>query len=350
MRRGVRTHALAPLVALLTTTAPARAELSADAIGRGIEADDGLHTVRADETLSAIAARYGVSLERLLEQNPELDPDRIRPGQTIRLGEEHRVVHYTVKPGDTLGAVARRFDVSVDELVRSHPGLRPERLRAGQTLRVRTGIPASVSRSVGKPHQGRLIQARRLPLHPGWVIRDRERAWGTDETVDALVGAIDELQSAHPRAPRIEVHDLSFRDGGPIDDHRSHESGRDADLALFQKRCAGGVCAFRRATPNGLDVERQWTLLHHLLREGEVEAVFLDYRLQRPLYEHARSHGATADELGRWFQYPRGQGSPLGIIRHARNHADHLHVRFTCHASDGECESLRPLLTRHASR
>jgi murein endopeptidase len=182
------------------------------------------------------------------------------------------------------------------------------------------------------------------------VIRDRDRAWGTDETVDALVEAIDALRAAHPRAPRLEVHDLSLRDGGPMNDHRSHESGRDADLALFQERCARSVCAFRRTTPDGLDVERQWTLLHHLLAHGRVEAIFLDYRLQRPLYEHARKQGATTEDLRRWFQYPHGQGSPLGVIRHARNHADHVHVRFTCHASDGECESLRPLLTRHASR
>ena len=45
------------------------------------------HRVVAGETLSAIANHYGVTLEQILAaQNPELDPDRIRIGQTLAIG------------------------------------------------------------------------------------------------------------------------------------------------------------------------------------------------------------------------------------------------------------------------
>ncbi len=41
------------------------------------------HTVREGETLAQIARKYGVKLGSLLEANPRLDPRRLRVGQTI---------------------------------------------------------------------------------------------------------------------------------------------------------------------------------------------------------------------------------------------------------------------------
>lgn len=41
--------------------------------------------VRRGDTLSGIAATYGIGLGDIVSVNPDLRPDRIRPGQTIRL-------------------------------------------------------------------------------------------------------------------------------------------------------------------------------------------------------------------------------------------------------------------------
>ena len=46
------------------------------------------HTVRAGETLSGIAVRYGVTYETLLEVNAISDPDRIYVGQVLVIPEE----------------------------------------------------------------------------------------------------------------------------------------------------------------------------------------------------------------------------------------------------------------------
>ena len=44
------------------------------------------HVVQEGETLAGIARLYGLSLEALLEANPQLtDPDLLRPGQALRL-------------------------------------------------------------------------------------------------------------------------------------------------------------------------------------------------------------------------------------------------------------------------
>jgi murein endopeptidase len=265
-------------------------------------------------------------------------------------GGAPRMAEYVVREGDSLGAVAKRFDLPLADLLRFNGNPDPDRLRPGQILHVPLKPPPSWSRSVGMPNQGRLVHGRRLSTHPSYVIRDRGRAWATDEVVEALLRAFDAVRTRHPRAPRIEVHDLSLERGGPMSDHKSHESGRDVDLALYRHGCPRGVCDFRRVRPGELDSERQWTLLRHLLTRHEVESIFVDYRLQAPLWKHARAEGATPAELRRWFQYPNGPGHPVGVIRHFRKHDDHLHVRFACHTSDPECRGARPARVEHASR
>lgn len=44
--------------------------------------------------------------------------------------------HYRVKEGDTLESVAARFEVSVDRILELNPGIDPTALRIGQRVRV----------------------------------------------------------------------------------------------------------------------------------------------------------------------------------------------------------------------
>jgi LysM repeat protein len=44
---------------------------------------------------------------------------------------------YRVRSGDTLGAIAERVDVPVDRLLELNPDVDPQSLRAGQRLRLR---------------------------------------------------------------------------------------------------------------------------------------------------------------------------------------------------------------------
>jgi LysM repeat protein len=44
---------------------------------------------------------------------------------------------YRVRSGDTMGSIAERYDLSVDELLQLNPDVDPQTLRAGQRLRLR---------------------------------------------------------------------------------------------------------------------------------------------------------------------------------------------------------------------
>lgn len=294
------------------------------------------YEVRPGDTLSGIAQRFGTDLERLGELNPQIDPDRLRAGATIRV-PGHRIDH-RVRRGQTLSWIASYYRVSIEDLERWNPELDRGRLLAGSELRIFSERPPSVSESVGHPWRGRLKRAVQLPRHPAYFLRDRDKAWGTRETIDWILEAFDHVRREHPRAPRVRVHDLSDRDGGWLYGHKSHQSGRDVDLSLYQRRCPDGLCPFRPVGPGDLDVERQWTLLEHWLRRDRLDAVFVDYSLQGPLYRHAKKQGATRKELHRWFQYPRGRTFSVGILRHYPKHHDHLHVRFVCPETDDACE------------
>lgn len=299
--------------------------------------DGPVHKVKAGENLGRIARRYGKSLEEILRWNPEIDPNRIRVGQAIRIPETRRRIEHTVRRGESIHEIAERYEIEAREIRLWNARATTAPLRMGETLVIFSDAPESRSESIGLPYRGSLENPVKLRPHPGFVIRDLKRAYGTEETIDWLLEAFDAVVDRHGAKPKVRVHDISNPKGGFMRGHASHQSGRDVDLSLYRKRCSGGVCPFTPVSADQLDVERQWTLLRHMLERGRVEAIFLDYSLQKPLYEEAKRRGATEAQLRQWFQYPRGPSNPHGLIRHYRNHRDHAHIRFVCPKTDKEC-------------
>ena len=87
-----------------------------------ISADDGvrIYVVRAGDDLVSIAERFGLRRETLIWANKSLEAD---PGM-LYVGQELYIlpvdgVYYTVKQGDTWPAIAERFQVSVETILNS---------------------------------------------------------------------------------------------------------------------------------------------------------------------------------------------------------------------------------------
>lgn len=339
-----------------------------------------VHVVAPGDSLWAIARRYGCDPREILRARGAAG-SRILPGDRVRVpacrgsvsasrapapaarststrgtpfgaaGPARRraaaagsVVH-RVAAGDTLYAIARRYDTTV-EAIRSDNALAGSLIRPGQALVVPLGdrapIPPALGQSVGRPHAGRLRNAARLVAGPGYVIRRPERAYAAAHVVAHVRRAVAAVRRRHPRAHALAIGDLSARRGGRISGHRSHQSGRDVDLGLYYVRKPRRYPnEFVPASPRTLDLAATWALISALAAtaddDGGVERMFLDYRLQRALYRWALAHGVPRDEVRRLFQYPDGRGAPRGLIRHVPAHADHLHVRFKCPAADRGC-------------
>ncbi len=297
------------------------------------------------DTLSCIASRHGVTLERLREDNPHLGR-RLEAGTRLRIvgGRDPRAddaarttpLHHRVAAGENPTRIAERYGTTLEALRALNPGL-GDRVRVGRSLVVGR---AAVSESVGVAWCGHIAGARPLGEHPAYVLRNPARSWATARTIERLRRGFDAVRRRDPRAPRVRVHDLSLEGGGPIDDHRSHQSGRDVDITYYRRSgcdVEGGCPLETIADPADLDARRQWTLFHAWLRSGEAEAIYVDYALQGALHREARRRGATAAQLARWFQYPRGPRHADGVVRHFPNHRDHLHVRFSCARGEPRC-------------
>ncbi|MFJ3958553.1 LysM peptidoglycan-binding domain-containing protein [Arthrobacter sp. NPDC090010] len=120
------------------------------------------YTVKAGDTLGAIAMRHGVRLSSILSWNRLSMNSIIFPGQKIKVSASSAVVpqssgspstpstgapassgsSYTVKAGDTLGAIAARHKVSLSSLLSANRLSMSSIIYPGQKLRL-SGAPAS---------------------------------------------------------------------------------------------------------------------------------------------------------------------------------------------------------------
>lgn len=196
--------------------------------------------------------------------------------------------------------------------------------------------------SLGLPWRGHLQAATRLPAGEGYLVRRPHRAFGTETTIAHVQHALAAVRRAFPDLHDIAIGDLSAEHGGPISDHRSHQSGRDIDLGLlFTVKPAGYPASFVVGTEENLHAAANWALLaafaDNSQLDGGASIIFLDYEVQGVLYRWAQAEGIDSEILDKVFQYPRGKRASVGLVRHAANHADHFHVRFACASADAEC-------------
>lgn len=291
-----------------------------------------LHEVVPGENLGMIAGRYGVRRGDLERWNSRLrkNPDLLSVGQKVQVcpeiaPRERKKITYTVQPGDNLGVIAERYELTARELARFQRGKLedPSSLRPGQELAV--WVDGRIVPGFGTDDRDRGVLVAGVLLPPGrhYDVKWEAGAWGTDETIRAIQSAVSAYKKRMPGGPKVFIRDISKKGGGPFKPHSSHQHGRDVDVGYVLEGKDKGT-----ATPENLDVARSWRLIKSFLDTEQVVYVFVDYKLQKPLYEYAKDQGASEEFLDEIFQYPRGRRRAHGLIRHWKGHSDHFHVRF----------------------
>jgi LysM repeat protein len=317
------------------------------------------HVVSKGQTLWVIARAHGCEVRDITRANKLRSGRIIRPGQKLVIPEcDSRgkrskssrepatdLIHH-VASGDTLGRIAKRYDTSV-AAIKKWNRLSSDMIRPGQELRV---VPGSGGRgrplkgqSIGSPHRGRLAHATQLPRSRGYYRRRPHRAYGTNSMVHHIRQMVSAVRGRYPRVHKLAIGDLSAKKGGFLAPHVSHQTGRDVDFGFyFKRRPKDYPKNFALANAKNLHFGATWTMLRTLCdtakRDGGVEVIFLDYHLQKLLYEWARKRNVSKRTLSRMFQYPHGRGAKNGIIHHdTGGHDDHFHVRFKCPRGDKRC-------------
>lgn len=139
----------APTTTVATATAPVETAIPA-AAAAATE-----YTIAQGDTLSALAKNFHVKVKAIEDANPGIDPTKLKVGQKIHIpappaaaptaaatstgpadaasagGEQV----YTVKSGDTLGAIAKANGVHIKDL-RAVNNLKTDRITVGQKLKL----------------------------------------------------------------------------------------------------------------------------------------------------------------------------------------------------------------------
>jgi murein endopeptidase len=191
--------------------------------------------------------------------------------------------------------------------------------------------------SVGFTDAGRLINAEQFPMTGGpWVVVDPPKTWATHETIDFLTSVFRAVDKQFPGGPPGRVNHISAKDGGWMRPHRSHQSGRDVDIGFYYKDMPG---ARVRDRSRYMDLARNWSFIRNIVATTDVQMILVDRTIQRTLYKYALSQGEDRAWLDTLFH-----AGAASLIKHARHHRDHFHVRFYNAYAQELGRRIQPLL------
>jgi penicillin-insensitive murein endopeptidase len=211
-------------------------------------------------------------------------------------------------------------------------------------------LKLAMGRSVGSPTAGHLVGGSRLPEAPYLRVlplyaHDQVR-WGLGSLVGMIDRAARKVRKAFPEAV-LSVGHLSRPGGGEVDRHRSHESGRDADIGFYVRDVRGKQIFAEHLVPfrgDGtapswpgayFDDARNWALVRALLTDPEarVSHIFVALPLRARLLAYAAKVGAPAEIRTRAAMTVM---QPHGSLPHD----DHFHVRISCPAWQRDCVEI----------
>ena len=122
----------------------------------------GMYTVKAGDTLSAIASRYSTSSSTLASLNSLSNPNLIYVGQVLKVSSNASTssstsssanstvttaASYTVKAGDTLSAIAAKYGTTYQALASANSISNPNDIYVGQVIKVSATATAASSQA-----------------------------------------------------------------------------------------------------------------------------------------------------------------------------------------------------------
>ena len=178
----------------------ATAIVSTVGVGLAQIADADTYTVKKGDTLWDIAVNNGTTVDQLMQDN-NLTSSLIFPGDKLtynttvaQVAQAKEQGYYTVVLGDTLGKVANRFGVSVDELVKLNNLSNPNLIYVGTVLKV----------------DGSAAKTAEVTVPKATVV---------ENTAEKTVVKVDPVQTVAPKAAtpaKVETKDVETKKEAPV--------------------------------------------------------------------------------------------------------------------------------------
>ena len=204
-----------------------------------------------------------------------------------------------------------------------------------------------MGRSVGSPTAGHLVGGAHLESAPYLRVMPADQAgdvrWGLGSLVGMVHRAAQRVRHAFPGAV-LNVGHLSKREGGNLEQHASHESGRDVDLPFYVEDSRGRQLFAEHMVPfrgDGtsavwpgakFDDAKNWALVAAVLDDpaARVTHIFVSSPLRQRLLAFAARAGVPE---GLRTRAAFAMVQPHGTLPHD----DHFHVRIACPSGMNGC-------------
>ncbi len=114
----------------------------------GVALGQETYIIKPGDNLTKIARKHGCTVAELIQENGLKSNAVIHPGQKLKIPGATETTPitpadapdiYTIRPGDTFSSIARRHDMSVEDLMAANPDTDAKTLRPGQKIKL--GIP-----------------------------------------------------------------------------------------------------------------------------------------------------------------------------------------------------------------
>ena len=185
------------------------------------------HVVQGGETLYSLARLHHTTIDKILSINPGLTVESLQAGQTILLptgGAAESPTTHVVSKGDTMWNIAKRYNITVDELVAANPEMKQAdyKLKKGSIINIPAVTTASnsptqtatpISKTVGiaflLPMKATGVEGERsVEFYRGFLmaadkLRDNGRdiniyTYNEDANQSSLVTIINKLKTQKP--------------------------------------------------------------------------------------------------------------------------------------------------------
>ena len=104
------------------------------------------YTLKRGQSLSILDRRFGFKPGTIASLNPGLDYSKLQIGQKLKMPSSWKQPsYYTISSGDTMRGLDKRYNFSIGSFQKANPGLDYNRLRVGQRIIMPTVQKTSVS-------------------------------------------------------------------------------------------------------------------------------------------------------------------------------------------------------------
>ncbi|ATW28101.1 LysM peptidoglycan-binding domain-containing protein [Candidatus Formimonas warabiya] len=117
------------------------------------------YIIQPGDTLGQIAQRFNISLDGIIEINPEIkDDNRLEVGRVIFIPGirppsskpyTFGLTQYTIRPGDTLWEIAHRNRTNIETILSYNPGLDANSLQVGKIISLPRAAGPALSSPMG---------------------------------------------------------------------------------------------------------------------------------------------------------------------------------------------------------